>query len=238
MSYGLPLSFSEKIKRFLSNRAEIKEHNQGVGITSSITQPIIDATQGVNITINKDTIIRNKFFSGYPRSKDVIWFVIHGTAGGGVLHWMRYGVPLNSARGIDYQKGIGLFHYLINRDGSIWEIIDPDKWVWHASIGRVDGGTIGVELVNTSTSNSAPYTQEQYNSLIALYTFLRTTKFPKMTTMISHNRAMIKVNEGRYGGKACPGRGFNWHTWRNMVRTKYSFAHENGESLWNIQPIS
>ena len=190
----------------------------------------------LKIKINVDTIIRNKFFKGYNRSKPVTWMVIHGTGGKGTLRWMRDLVKFKSRRGLRYQKGIGLFHYLIETDGTIWNIIDPNKWVWHASIGQYDGGTIGVELENTHRANRNPYSEMQYNSLLALYNHLRFNGYPKMKTMISHNRAKIKINHGRLGGKECPGKGFDWIMWKNMVREHYDFAHNNGESLWDINP--
>jgi hypothetical protein len=189
------------------------------------------------IKINKDTIIRNKWHSGYERTKPVIWFVIHGTAGGGTLHWIRNIVKENSQRGKAYKKGIGLFHYLIERDGTIWEVINPDKWIWHASIGSFDGGTIGVELLNPSYKNTDSYTSQQYDSLLNLYNYLRSDKYPEMDVMISHNRAKIKINNGKYGGKACPGPGFDWTLWKNMVGELYSYNHNGGESLWHITSV-
>lgn len=191
-----------------------------------------DSDKVMSLKIHKDTIIRNKFFDGYARTLPITWFVIHGTGGGGTLRWMRYQVKLNSKRGLKYQRGVGLFHYLIERNGMIWEIIDPDMWVWHASVGNIDGGTIGVELLNPSPFNRKKYTVEQYDALLALYTHLRTKKYPKMDIMISHNRAKQKIS-GRT--KKCPGKGFDWRLWRNMVAKQYKYAHNHGESLWDIK---
>jgi len=185
--------------------------------------------------INKDEKIRNKFFSGYDRTKPINWFVIHGTAGVGVLRWMRDLVTPESKRGLSYKKGIGLFHYLIERNGTIWEIISPDKWVWHADVGSYDGGSIGVELENPSTSNAKEYTAEQYTSLLSLFNYLKKL-YPTIDVMISHNRAKIKVNNGKLGGKECPGKGFDWLMWKKMVSQYYSYKHDNGESLWDIKP--
>lgn len=183
--------------------------------------------------IFKDDIIRNKFHSGFKRTKDVSWFVIHGTAGGGTLNWIRNMNP-ESKRGKLYKDGIALFHYLIERNGDIWEVINPNKWIYHSSTGKIDIGTIGAELVNPSIFNTKPYTFEQYNSLLNLYDFLRIYVFEKMNVMLSHNRAKEKIT-GK--NKACPGSGFNWRYWRNLVAKEYSFTHNSGESLWNIKEI-
>lgn len=189
----------------------------------------------MELKIYKDNIIRNKFFGGYERTTDISWYVIHGTSGGGTLDWMRNTKP-NSDRGKKYQKGIALFHYLIEEDGKIWEIIPPNKWVWHSATGSTDKGTIGVEMLNKSIGNTKPYTPSQYVALLALYTYLKEniTICKNMDVMISHNRAKQKIT-GK--SKSCPGKGFDWKLWRGMVSEYYTFAHENGEHLWNIKKI-
>jgi len=223
--------FFTKISLFLSNREW--EKAKAVADVGSHAVPAIITP---DIVIKQDTIIRNKFMDGYARTKPVTWFVVHGTAGGGTLQWIRNTDP-KSERGVGYTKGIALFHFFIDRDGTIWQVIDTEKWVWHASIGRFDGGTIGVELVNQDYQNRKPYSAEQYNSLLALYEHLL-KQYPEMNTIISHNRAKIKVNNGKLGGKACPGLGFDWSLWMNMLKQKFNFATNNEEIIWNIKRIS
>lgn len=221
-----------KINNYLTRYKAIKETKK-TDPTLHYTNFIDIADGDLSLKIYKDDIIRNKFFSGYSRSKPVVWFVIHGTGGGGTLNWIRNTDP-KSERGQGYCKGLALFHYLIEENGIIWEIIDPSKWVWHASVGNFDGGTIGVELLNTSSNNSKPYTPQQYNSLYGLYNYLRINSFPEMKTMISHNRAKKEISNGT---KKCPGKGFDWNMWKNKVAQQYSFKYDNFQKLWDLEPI-
>lgn len=205
--------------------------------------------------IIKDEIIRKKFKGGhqwmngqklvfdegFERTMDVGWFVIHGTAGGGTLNWVRNADP-NSPRGQRYARGVALFHYLIERDGTVHEIIDPSKWCLHASIWKLDSGTIGVEMVNPDWGNKDDYTDEQYNSLLELYNYLRGGDYPDMDVMLSHNRCKQKVNYEMKGltpprvAKACPGPGFDWNVWRKTVGNDgWDFDFDpNYESLWGL----
>lgn len=219
---------------FSTYRHTIREH--GIKEAPKILKEAKEKKKELDIlNIQKDNIIREKFHSGFKRTRPVVWFVIHGTAGGGTLNWMRKMDESNEFRASryrNYKKGIALFHYLIERDGTIVEIINPDRWVYHASVGAVDGGTIGVELLNPDSQNRKPYTQEQYEKLADLYEYLR-IKYPQMTVQLSHNRAKEKVSGGN---KACPGTGFKWTKWRSLLKKRgWKFEFEKGkESVWNL----
>lgn len=203
---------------------------------------IADKFAGGYVTIYKDGRWQKigPFDHGYERGTEPIWLTIHGTAGGGTLEWILSAEP-GSKRFQKYAAGVGLFHYLIDRDGSITNIIDPDKWVFHSSINYLDRQTIGVELLNPDFRNREPYTEEQYVSLITLYRYLR-NKYP-LTVMLSHNRSMQKIIYEARGkkppqvAKACPGPGFNWPKFRQMmVDFGYTFQYDvSKESIWNIR---
>lgn len=208
------------------------------------------------MNIKKDTIVRERykggtrimagkvvtFNDGYPRDREVNWFVVHGTQGGGTLEWIR-NINMKTSRAKDYQSGVGLFHYLITRKGEVWEIINPDRWVHHASIGALDAGTIGVELENPDPNNAAEYMPVQYDKLVELYDKLRSEKFPKMDVILSHNRCKQKVLYEAKGlkppvwAKKCPGPGFDWELFRKKIKAKgYEFESDPAkESLWNVR---
>ena len=106
-----------------------------------------------------DTKIRDRWHSGFDRERSPDTIVLHGTAGPGTYQWV-----LGGGRKKLYKKGVALFHYLIERDGKIIEIIDPDKWVYHSSAGDIDERTIGVELLNPEKNNEDQYTNAQYDA--------------------------------------------------------------------------
>jgi N-acetyl-anhydromuramyl-L-alanine amidase AmpD len=66
------------------------------------------------------------------------------------------------------------FHFVIDRDGSIWQIVPLEDTTWHAS--QVNSVSVGVEHAG---SKDLPCTPEQYASSIKLVTWLcQTLKIP------------------------------------------------------------
>jgi len=189
------------------------------------------------VEIKKDTIIRNKFHPGFTRTKDVTIMAVHGTGGGGTLHWIRNTLKSSSARARMWARGVALFHYLIRRNGEIWNIIDPTKWVYHASIGKLDIGTIGVEMLNPDPRNINPYTKAQYQALEWLYAHVRENFYAEMNTIAGHGRLKQKVSGG---WKNCPGEGFYWNQFRQIL-TENNWVYkykEPYESIWNLERAS
>jgi len=166
--------------------------------------------------IKKEKIIREKYTQGHKRNLPVKYFVVHGTGGGrnanNLLAWMRNPNKTQQSR---YRRGIALFHYLIDRDGTVIEIIDPHRWVYHCSIGKMDAGTIGVELMNPNRDNRYRYTDEQYKSLVDLFNHLK-AKFP-LQEIFSHRYAK-QVIRG-FKRKNCPGN-FDWKRFADMLEEK------------------
>ena len=180
--------------------------------------------------ISIHTIVRKKFHSGFTRKfGDVNEVVIHGTGGGGTLEWVRSG-----GRADQYYRGVALFHYLIERDGKITEVIDHERWVYHSSTGKHDRHTIGIELVNTSPSNASGYTEKQYRSLFWLI-FVFLMKRHPISVIVSHKRAMEKASKGRWS-KNCPGN-FDWRELEKYMMNKgVQFDHDRRyESYWAIK---
>lgn len=155
----------------------------------------------MNLTVNNS--IRNKYMDGFVRSSDPIEIVIHGTGGGSsakaMIDWMMGG-----ERAKEYVKGIALYHYLIDFNGDIYEIISPNKWVYHSSSGAHDRLTIGIELMNKSASNNDGFTTEQYKALFKLIDNLM--EQDRIISIVGHG-----YNAKKYSNydKNCPGN-FDW----------------------------
>lgn len=179
--------------------------------------------------IRIDKAIRKKWHSGFERHKPIKNIVIHGTGGGSTYNYV-----LNGGRKELYVRGIALFHYLIERNGEIIEITDPNRWVYHSSSGGHDEQTIGIELVNYNRSNNAPYTQKQYKALFFLIKKLL-NNYPTIDVILSHRRAKQKYSGGT---KNCPGKFFNWQQVRNFLdEIEYNYKYDTKyESIWSIEP--
>jgi N-acetyl-anhydromuramyl-L-alanine amidase AmpD len=176
--------------------------------------------------IEIDDVIRNKFMNGFDRKEARIkTLVIHGTAGGGTYRWMKNRVSQN------YKKGIGLFHYLIERDGHIREIIDPDRWVYHSHAGHRDSTTIGIEIINPNVFNRGHYTNSQYQSLFYMFDFLF-NKYKTIDEIISHNMQRYRYTEKH---KACPGEAFNWDRIKGYLLIENKIFEYEKEHYYNIE---
>ena len=177
-----------------------------------------------------NTTIREKYHRGFDREGEkVTEIVIHGTGGGvtasGLINWM-----LTNGRPSEYKKGIALFHYLIDTNGEVTEIISPDNWVFHSSSGTHDKTTIGIENINPDAHNESEYTASQYQGLIKLITVLM-KKYP-ITSIVGHGQNRLKYS-GTY--KECPGSKFRWDIIENELLSRgYSFQ-KSKEHLYNIR---
>lgn len=182
--------------------------------------------------IHRDTMIRTKFHPGFERSKPVSEIVIHGTGGGGTLRYVRMG-----GRAEEYHRGVALFHYLIERDGTITEIIDPRRWVYHSSRGKADENTIGIELENLDFGNLGDYEAAQYRSLLWLIFEHLMKEYPSIDVIMSHSRSYEKYNGKKKTGVPCPGPEFEWNIVEDeMISRGYMFEHDRRyESYWHIR---
>lgn len=188
--------------------------------------------------ITKNLTIRNKYHQGFARTSEPDTVVIHGTAGPGTLKWME-GTPIasNGKNYADwYVKGIGLFHYLIEKSGKIIEVIQPDNWVYASNSGKIDEKNINIELVNDDFNNGGDYTNLQYDSLNWLvFVYLRARY--NITIIASHDRFRKKFQN--LPPKPCPGPLFKWEYIEDFMKEiGLKFAHVNGlESYWDIKRI-
>lgn len=155
------------------------------------------------IIVNK---IRNKYPGLSRKSSDIKEIVIHGTGGGtakGIIDWMSSDT---CERRELYKQAIGLFHFMIDRNGDIYEILNPEVWTYHSESGFHDHKTIGIELVNPELLNAGEYTDDQYDSLNTLMSKI-IDRF-KIDTISTHdyNRKFFSGSKP----KPCPGHKFDW----------------------------
>lgn len=148
--------------------------------------------------------------------------VIHGTAGGStmasLINWM-----LGGEQAANYNRGIGLFHYAIDRGGLITQVINPRYWVYHSLSGLHDQETVGIELINPTRDNGGPYTDEQYAALADLIDYMMRIN-PNCRQIVSHNYNGLTYSRI---GKNCPGN----FSWTRLVQSL-------SERKWNVRSIN
>ncbi len=99
-------------------------------------------------------------------------------------------------------------HYLVARDGTIFQLVDERKRAWHAGVSRwgaqvdVNSASIGIELDNDGV---APYPAAQVAALLALLADLETRYRIPGANFLGHG----DVAPGR---KVDPGANFPWRT--------------------------
>ena len=158
----------------------------------------------------QDTRILTRYRAGLlSRACPITEIVVHNTGGGasaeGVIVWQAY--TCSQAEASNFNRAVGLFHYLIDFAGAIHSLI-PEKefWCYHSSSGQNDRNTVGVELLNKSSTNNMPNTEHQYKALALLCRDLL-RKHPTIERIVGHRH-----NSMKFSGidKECPGSGFDW----------------------------
>jgi len=102
-------------------------------------------------------------------------------------------------------------HYLIRRDGTLIQYVDPDKRAWHAGVSswkgreRCNDFSIGVELEG---SDDVPFTEHQYERLAELTQAL----FARYGALDLAGHSDIAP-----GRKTDPGPWFDWGRYRASV---------------------
>jgi hypothetical protein len=142
----------------------------------------------------------NPLWCGFPRNKeDITRIVIHGTGGGGTLPFMKQGGQGKQ------DKKIGLFHYLIEKNGDIIQLVEDLEWVYHSSAGKMDKNSIGIEILKTKADNSDIPTKEQYTAILELIKSL-VEKY-NIDCFMSHDYSRKKYSNK--SPKPCPNT-FDW----------------------------
>jgi N-acetylmuramoyl-L-alanine amidase len=141
--------------------------------------------------------------------KDIDTIVLHHTAsnnGASDLAWMRNPKSEVSA------------HYMIDRDGKVYQLVNDQKRAWHAGKGElhgvpsdINGRSIGIEIVNLGDGKT-PFTDAQYKSLTQLTGYLKQEYKVPMKNIVGH--ADVAVPKGR---KNDPAPNFDWNRLRKGI---------------------
>jgi N-acetylmuramoyl-L-alanine amidase len=141
--------------------------------------------------------------------KDIDTIVLHHTAsnnGAGDLAHMRNPKSEVSA------------HYMVDRDGKIYQLVGDSKRAWHAGKGElhgvptdVNGRSIGIELVNDGSGKTA-FTEAQMKSLTQLTGYLKQQYDVPMRNIVGHKD--VAVPKGR---KSDPAPNFDWNRLRKGI---------------------
>lgn len=140
---------------------------------------------------------------------DIDSIVLHHTAsnnGAGDLAYMRNRSSKVSA------------HYMLDRDGTIYQLVGDEKRAWHAGESAlngvptdVNGRSIGIEIVNDG-SGRTPFTEAQYKSLTQLVGYLKQRYDVPMKNIVGHKD--VALPRGR---KTDPAPNFDWNRVRNAI---------------------
>jgi|GEM_PF-1433530 len=112
-----------------------------------------------------------------------------------VVHSTETGIPMDGKRVIDSWSSVGRRHagaqYVVDRDGMIYQSVDPDLATVHVNIfktlpGINNDNSIGIEMVHTG---SQTYTPEQKASVIRLVSYLQDRYKVSDENVITHRYA-------------------------------------------------
>jgi N-acetylmuramoyl-L-alanine amidase len=140
------------------------------------------------------------------------YVIIHDTTSDNVEHALK--TLTNPARAVSS-------HYLIGRDGTLYQLVGENRRAWHAGLSYWGGhsdlnsASIGIELDNTGME---PYAEAQITRLLGLLKDLKERYKIPVGNFLGHG----DVAPGR---KVDPGRYFPWET-----------LAKEGYGLWCRQP--
>ena len=135
--------------------------------------------------------------------------VLHHTgsnSGSGAVSWLRNPASEVSA------------NYVLDRDGTIYQLVGDEKRAWHAGEGALNGvptdvnaRSIGIEIVNDG-SGTTPFTEAQYGALTQLVGYLKQEYGVPMGNIVGHKDVALP-----YGRKNDPAPNFDWNRLRNAI---------------------
>jgi hypothetical protein len=112
-----------------------------------------------------------------------------------IVHSTETGRPIGATRVIDAWSGLGRRHagaqYVVDRDGTIYQAVDPDLATVHVNIfktlpGINNDNSIGIEMVHAGSQN---YPVEQRQSVIRLVTYLQERYKVAESNIVTHRYA-------------------------------------------------
>lgn len=121
-------------------------------------------------------------------------------------------------------------HYVIAKNGDIYQMVDEAYPAWHAGYSRWDGKqdinrhSIGIEIVNNSIK---PYPEEQIRAVVKL-----SADIMKRHNISSHNLVRHSDISG-FRGKRDPYEHFPWERFKSMVENDLNNISDGNE---NNQP--
>jgi N-acetyl-anhydromuramyl-L-alanine amidase AmpD len=136
--------------------------------------------------------------NSYPRFKRI------------VLHWTASGTAESAINWLNQRlqgKGTVVYNYIIDRDGTVFELVDPfTRWAYHTGLGApYDSQSIGIALVSWGVQDQERsgsgwvffknrylqnYTSEQKESLKALLDTLHDSGLPTDEMELTHHAAI------------------------------------------------
>ncbi len=109
-------------------------------------------------------------------------------------------------------------HYLVDRDGRIYQLVADADRAWHAGtcalrgvVTDMNARSLGIELVNDGTGRT-PYTEQQYRALEALVPYLVTTYGVPPENVVGHKEVALPA-----GRKTDPSANFDFARIRRAV---------------------
>ncbi|MBP9091997.1 N-acetylmuramoyl-L-alanine amidase [bacterium] len=112
-----------------------------------------------------------------------------------VMHSTETGIPVSATRVIDSWSSMGIRHpgaqYVVDRDGTIYQAVDPDLATVHVNIfktlpGINNDNSIGIEINHTGSQN---YPQAQLHAVTRLVGYLQSRYNVDNQSIITHRYA-------------------------------------------------
>ncbi len=152
---------------------------------------------------NREHLSPNHYPASYFKDKSIL--VIHATAAdtwNSTKHWFKN--PQSKASS----------HYVVDKNGDIYQMVDEAYPAWHAGISRWNGKTdlnrhsIGIEIVNNSIK---PYPEEQIQAVIKLSADIMRRNGITSENLVRHS------DISGFRGKRDPYSHFPWDRFKQSV---------------------
>jgi hypothetical protein len=206
-------------------------------LEAEVTRQVMDSfDNGLADSLPARSLVRAGVASFYPmrggifyRREPLKYIVIHST---------ETGIPLSAKRVVDSWSSSGRRHagaqYVVDRDGSIVQAVDPDLGTVHVNIfktlpGINNDNSIGIEMVHTGKQT---YSKAQVQAVIKLCSYLQDRYRVKDDCVITHRYA-------QQGDHTDPV-GFDWdqflidkaHFRRQALVAKMDKMKNDAQKLW------
>ncbi|MBU8897972.1 N-acetylmuramoyl-L-alanine amidase [Corallococcus sp. M34] len=150
----------------------------------------------------------SKNFNDRPAGQDIDSIVLHHTADGSDTSSLetltgKSSTPWGKAK-VWYKEQRGgpvSAHYVIGKDGTIYQLVGDQKRAWHAGEGSLPGKpgdvnnrSIGIEIVNEGDGKDA-YTEAQYKALEKLVPYLAKRYDVPVDNVVGHKDITSKKHD-------------------------------------------